>query len=74
MTHQIRDLTGNPEVEEAIRKYYINKKMKEVAFVEGVVNKQRERVDFTIDNWYQKSDKIRRKYEEQQAEEYSNTI
>lgn len=48
------DLTGDPKVEEAIRQYYNRKKYKEnltkVVFVEGYANKERKRVDFSIDN------------------------
>ena len=54
--HKIQDLTGNPLVEEQIRQYYIKKKFKEeqnqIVFTEGVANRPRERVDFTIDNTY----------------------
>ena len=47
------DLTGDPEVEEQIRQYYVKKKHKEesqkVVFVEGVATREMERVVFTID-------------------------
>lgn len=51
---KIIDLTGDPEVEEQIRQYYVKKKYKEdlqkVAFVEGVATREKERAEFTIDN------------------------
>lgn len=50
------DLTGDPATEEAIRQYYVKKKLKEdllkVVFVEGVETRERERAKFTIDNSY----------------------
>lgn len=54
MGDSVKDLTGNPAVEEEIRKYYIKKKRKEeqnkVCFVEGVTMRERKRAQFTIDN------------------------
>lgn len=89
------DLTGNPEVEEQIRQYYVKKKYKNqsVSFVEGIATEPRKRADFTIDNsylhnvsaedkelynraksvaWdkYYKGDKTRKRYENQQKEDY----
>lgn len=51
---QPKDLTGNPDVEEQIRQYYVKKKAEEeqnkVVFVKGVATEPRKRVEFTIDN------------------------
>lgn len=52
MTSQVIDLTGDPIVEEQIRQYYVKKKLNQVAFSEGVANRERERVQFNIDNSY----------------------
>ena len=53
---QPKNLTGDPDVEEQIRQYYIKKKNKEeqnkVVFVEGIATESRKRVQFTIDNSY----------------------
>ncbi len=54
MNNNTIDLTGDPIVEEQIRQYYVKKKAKEeqnkVIFTEGVANREKERVKFTIDN------------------------
>ncbi len=48
------DLTGNSEIEEQIRQYYIKKKAKEqqkkIVFVEDRFGKRERNQDFTIDN------------------------
>lgn len=48
------DLTGDPEVEEQIRQYYIRKREKEdrlkVVFTKGVATRERSKAQFTIDN------------------------
>lgn len=51
---QPKDLTGNPDIEEQIRQYYVKKKAKEeqnkIIFIEGIATEPRKRVEFTIDN------------------------
>ena len=91
------DMTGDPEIEEQIRQYYIRKKFKNqnVVFTEGVAIEERQRAEFTIDNsylhkvseedmdshnrassvaWdkYYKGDKVRKRYEEQQKDDYTS--
>lgn len=48
------DLTGNPTVEKAIRDYAKLKmdKQNQVVFVEGVANRERKRINFSINNNY----------------------